>query len=76
MKESGRSEIQYAMADHAGGLMGGFFIHNVESAEQLAEAISEWEMVYTLDPSYEKVESNLKKAKAFLKKLKEIEKNQ
>jgi hypothetical protein len=40
MKESGRSEIQYAMADHAGGLMGGFCIHNVESAEQLAEDLA------------------------------------
>ena len=40
MKESGRSEIQYAMADHAGGLMGGFSIHNVESAEQLAEDLA------------------------------------
>ena len=40
MKESGRSEVQYCLADHAGGLMGGFCIHNVESAEQLAEDLA------------------------------------
>jgi muconolactone delta-isomerase len=40
MKESGRSEVQYALADHAGGLMGGFCVHNVDSAEQLAEDLA------------------------------------
>ena len=40
MKESGRSEVQYCLADHAGGLMGGCCIHNVESAEQLAEDLA------------------------------------
>ena len=40
MKESGRSEVQYALADHAGGLTGGFCVHNVESAEQLAEVLA------------------------------------
>ncbi|MEN8251131.1 MAG: hypothetical protein ABFS32_19515 [Bacteroidota bacterium] len=41
--------------------------------EQLAEAISEWELVYSLDPNYKEVESNLKKAKIFSSKLKQIE---
>ena len=40
LKESGRSEVQYCLADHAGGLMGGFCIHNAESAEQLAEDLA------------------------------------
>jgi hypothetical protein len=40
MKESGRSEVAYCLADHAGGLMGGFCIHNVDSAEQLAEDLA------------------------------------
>ncbi len=44
MNESGRSEIAYAFADHAGGLMGGFCIHNVESAEQLAEDLATFPM--------------------------------
>lgn len=40
MRESRRSEVQYALADHAGGFMGGFCIHNVDSAEQLAEDLA------------------------------------
>ena len=40
MQESGRTELQYALADHAGGLMGGFCVHNVESAEQLAQDLA------------------------------------
>lgn len=40
LKESKRSEIQYCLADHAGGMMGGICIHNVESAEQLAEDLA------------------------------------
>jgi tetratricopeptide (TPR) repeat protein len=44
--------------------------------EQLAEAIVEWELVHTLDPNYEKVESNLQKARAFLNKLEQIKKDQ
>ena len=40
MKDSGRSEVAYAFADHAGGFMGGFCVHNVESTEQLAEDLA------------------------------------
>jgi hypothetical protein len=40
MMESGRSEVAYCLADHAGGLMGGFCVHNVDSAEQLAEDLA------------------------------------
>ena len=40
LKKSGRSEVQYCLADHAGGLMGGMCIHNVDSAEQLAEDLA------------------------------------
>jgi len=40
MRESGRVEAQYALADHAGGLMGGFGIGDYESAEQMAEALA------------------------------------
>ena len=44
MKASGRSEVQYGLADHAGGIMGGFCVHNVESAEQLAEDLATFPM--------------------------------
>ena len=37
MIDSGRCEATYLLADHAGGLMGGFGIVNYDSAEQLAE---------------------------------------
>ena len=37
LRDSGRCEVDYLMADHAGGLMGGFGIVNYDSAEQLAE---------------------------------------
>ena len=40
MRESGRSEVLYCLADHAGGLEGGFSVHNVDSAEQLAEDLA------------------------------------
>ncbi len=39
-RESGRVEAQYALADHAGGLMGAFGIADYESAEQMAEALA------------------------------------
>ena len=39
-RESGRAEVQYCFADHAGGLMGGCGICNYESAEQLAEELA------------------------------------
>jgi hypothetical protein len=40
MRESGRVEAQYALADHAGGMMGGLGIVNYESAEQMAEDLA------------------------------------
>jgi hypothetical protein len=40
IRESGRSEAQYALADHAGGILGGFGITNCESLEQLAEDLA------------------------------------
>ena len=39
-RELGGVEAQYCLADHAGGLMGGVAIVNVESAEQLAERLA------------------------------------
>jgi muconolactone delta-isomerase len=39
-QETGMVEVVYGLADHAGGLMGGFAIVNYESAEQLAEALA------------------------------------
>jgi len=44
--------------------------------EQLSEAIKEWELVQTVDPGYKKVEDNIDKAKALLKRLEEIKKAQ
>ena len=35
--ESGKADVAYALADHAGGLMGGCGIMNVNSLEELAE---------------------------------------
>ena len=40
MRDSGRCEAQYLLADHAGGLEGGFGIVNYDSAEQLAEDLA------------------------------------
>lgn len=37
MTQSGKSDVAYALADHAGGLMGGCGIMNVNSLEELAE---------------------------------------
>lgn len=37
MRESGKADVTYALAGHAGGLMGGFGIMNVNSLEELAE---------------------------------------
>jgi hypothetical protein len=37
MINSGRCDVTYFLADHAGGLMGGFGVINYDSAEQLAE---------------------------------------
>ena len=37
MIDSGRCEVTYLMADHAGGTMGGFGVVNYDSAEQMAE---------------------------------------
>jgi tetratricopeptide (TPR) repeat protein len=44
--------------------------------EQLSEAIQEWELVQAVDPGYKKVEDNINKAKALLKRLEEIKKAQ
>jgi muconolactone delta-isomerase len=35
--EAGKADVHYALADHAGGLNGGFGIMNVKSLEELAE---------------------------------------
>ena len=43
--------------------------------EKLAEAISEWEMVYEIDPGYKDVEQNLSQAKKLLEKLEQIKKS-
>ncbi len=40
--------------------------------EQLAEAISEWESVYKIDPQYKDVDQNLKKARLLMEKLEKI----
>jgi len=37
LTESGKADVAYALADHAGGLMGGCGIMNVNSLEELAE---------------------------------------
>ncbi len=40
MLESGKAEVGYALADHAGGLLGGVGIMNAKSQEELAEALA------------------------------------
>jgi hypothetical protein len=40
MLNSGRCEVTYLLADHAGGTMGGFGIINYDSAEQMAEDLA------------------------------------
>ena len=40
MIDSGRCEVTYLMADHAGGTMGGFGVVNYDSAEQMAEDLA------------------------------------
>ncbi len=42
--------------------------------EQLAEAIMEWELVKTLDPSYKRVDYHINKAKEIQRKLDELKK--
>jgi len=42
--------------------------------EQLAEAISEWELVKNLDPSYKRVDDHINKAKDIQRKLDELKK--
>lgn len=37
LRDSGKADVTYALADHAGGLMGGCGIMNVNSLEELAE---------------------------------------
>jgi tetratricopeptide (TPR) repeat protein len=43
--------------------------------QQLAQAVSEWEMVYELDPNYKDVEQKLHKARFLLKNLENIKKS-
>lgn len=43
--------------------------------QQLAEAVAEWEKVYTLDPAYKNVTQNMKKALDLLEKLDRIKKS-
>lgn len=43
--------------------------------EKLADAISEWEKVYDVDPDYKDVENNLTQAKKLLDKLEQIKKS-
>ena len=40
LRDAGRVEVSYALADHAGGFMGGFGVINYDSAEQLAEDLA------------------------------------
>jgi len=40
MIDSGRCEVTYLMADHAGGSMGGFGVINYDSEEQMAEDLA------------------------------------
>jgi hypothetical protein len=44
-KELGKAEVQYALADHAGGLEGGVGIAKVESLEELAEVLATYPAV-------------------------------
>jgi tetratricopeptide (TPR) repeat protein len=44
------------------------------SKEQLAEAIMEWELVKTLDPSYKRIDYHINKAKDIQRKLEELKK--
>jgi hypothetical protein len=43
--------------------------------EKLADAIREWELVYTLDPNYKDVDRNLKKARTLLERLEKIKRS-
>ncbi|MBT8340448.1 MAG: tetratricopeptide repeat protein, partial [Desulfatitalea sp.] len=43
--------------------------------ENLAEAVSEWQAVYDVDPDYKDVTANLQKAQQLLDKLEQIKKN-
>lgn len=42
--EAGKADCTYALADHAGGLCGGFGIMNVDSLEELAENLGTFPM--------------------------------
>jgi len=43
--------------------------------EKLAEAISEWQQVYNMDPNYKDVSKNISKAQTLLQRLEEIQKS-
>ena len=49
LTESGKSDIAYALADHAGGLEGGMGIMNVNSLEELAEILGTFPMIGMVD---------------------------
>ena len=44
MLETKKADVTYGLADHAGGLMGGCGIMNVESLEELAENLATFPM--------------------------------
>ena len=44
MLETKKADVTYGLADHAGGLMGGCGIMNVESLEELAENLASFPM--------------------------------
>ena len=45
-QETGKVEVVYGLAEHAGGLMGGVGICNYESEEDLAEALARMPAAY------------------------------
>jgi len=45
-QETGKAEVVYGLAEHAGGLMEGMGICNYESAEELAEALATMPAAY------------------------------
>ncbi len=49
---------------------------NFYGKQQLSQAISEWELVYELDPEYKDVAQDLKKARELMQKLEKIKKSQ
>ena len=46
-QDTGKAEVIYSLAGHAGGLMGGMGICNFDSAEELAEALATMPAAYS-----------------------------